>query len=120
MKTLPHFLHDDRPWGGFDQFTHNEPSTVKILHVLEGKRLSLQKHSRREEFWHVIEGNGSVQLHEETRKLTVGDEIFIPTGTLHRLTGGTSGIKVLEIAFGEFDESDIERVDDDFGRITPS
>lgn len=108
--------HDDRPWGAFDQFTHNELSTVKILTVDSGKRFSLQKHARRSEWWRVIEGSGTAQIDSLTREVTVGDEIEIPVGTLHRLTGGPAGIKVLEISLGEFDEHDIERVEDDFGR----
>ncbi len=118
MKTLLHFLHDERPWGSFDQFTNNEPSTVKILNVLPEKRLSLQKHAHREEYWRVLEGNGTVEIDQDTRELVPGDEVFIPIGTLHRLTGSPTGIRVLEIAFGNFDENDIERVSDDFGRIT--
>ena len=32
-----------KPWGQFEQFTHNEISTVKILTVNENQRLSLQR-----------------------------------------------------------------------------
>ncbi|MDB5264528.1 MAG: mannose-6-phosphate isomerase, type 2 [Parcubacteria group bacterium] len=110
--------HEDRPWGGFDQFIHNEPCTVKILTVHPEKRFSLQKHSRRSEFWQVIEGSGTVHIGDVEKEVSVGDRIEIPVDTLHRLTGGPAGIKVLEIARGEFDENDIERVEDDFGRIT--
>jgi quercetin dioxygenase-like cupin family protein len=48
-----------------------------------------------------------------------GDEFEIPAGATHRLAGGEEGIVVLELALGEFDESDIERVADDFGRTSP-
>jgi mannose-6-phosphate isomerase-like protein (cupin superfamily) len=116
MDMLPDYLHDDRPWGGFDQFTHGTPSTVKILSVLPGKRFSLQRHHKRSEFWRVIEGSGTVTIGEENHEVTVGNEVEIFVGTLHRLAGGPNGIKVLEISLGEFDENDIERVEDDFGR----
>lgn len=116
MSLLPHRYHEDRPWGSFDQFTKNEPSTVKIVRVAANARLSLQRHEKRSEFWRVIEGSGIARSGDTEREVTVGDEIEIPAGALHRLSGGAEGIAVLEIAFGEFDEEDIERVEDDFGR----
>lgn len=118
MSLLNNRAHDDRPWGWFDQFTLNEASTVKLLHVDAGKRLSLQKHAHRSEFWRVVEGSGIATLGSEDRTIAAGDEVEIPVGTLHRLAGGTSGITVLEIAMGNFDEHDIERVEDDFGRAS--
>jgi len=44
-----------------------------------------------------------------------GEEMFIPRNTLHRLSSKKGG-RVLEIAFGKFDENDIERVEDVYGR----
>lgn len=116
MSPLPHYHHEERPWGAFEQFTANEPSTVKILYVAPGKRLSLQRHAKRSEWWRVIEGDGTVALGSKEYAVSVGDEIEIPVGMLHRLSGGPRGLTVLEIGFGEFDENDIVRVEDDFGR----
>lgn len=45
-----------------------------------------------------------------------GDEVRIPPGTKHRLIGGAIVGQVLEISFGEFDEEDIVRYEDDYGR----
>lgn len=117
MDFFLNYLHEERPWGTFDRFTLNEPSSVKILSVLPGKRFSLQRHGKRSEYWRVIEGSGVAHIGDAEREVTVGDTIEIPVGTLHRLTGGPTGIRVLEISVGEFDENDIERVEDDFGRI---
>jgi mannose-6-phosphate isomerase-like protein (cupin superfamily) len=116
MSLLPNRYHEDRPWGGFDQFTLNEPTTVKILYVAPGKRFSLQHHAHRSEFWRVIEGDGIVHLGDNQHPIKVGDELEIPVGTQHRLTGGENGLRVLEIATGTFDEQDITRTEDDFGR----
>jgi mannose-6-phosphate isomerase-like protein (cupin superfamily) len=116
MDLLSHHYSEDRPWGSFENFTLNETSTVKILHVSAGKRFSLQKHSKRSEYWKVIEGDGIAQVGEDIRPVKVGDEIQIHTDSLHRLTGGEHGISVLEISFGEFNEGDIMRTEDDFGR----
>ncbi len=111
-------IHDERPWGSFDQFTHNTPSTVKLLSVAAGNRLSLQKHRERSEFWRVVTGSGSAEVDGVVHELTVGSEVYIPQGAAHRLSAAEGGITVLEIAFGNFDENDIERIEDDFGRIS--
>lgn len=116
MSLLPNYDHEERPWGSPERFTKNETTTVKILHVLPNKRFSLQKHAHRSEFWRVIEGGGTVQIGDTIKEVAVGDEVLVPQGELHRLTGGPNGIKVLEIIFGDYDENDIERLEDDFGR----
>ena len=44
-------------------------------------------------------------------------QIFIPHGTLHRMAGvGDNPSRWLEISFGEFDEDDIVRLEDHYGR----
>src|SRR5262245_20666791 len=116
MALLSNRDHEDRPWGKFDRFTLNESTTVKIVRVEADKRLSLQFHHKRSEFWRVIAGGGTVTIGEAEHQAKEGDEFEIPVETKHRLAGGPERITVLEIALGEFDESDIERVEDDFGR----
>lgn len=114
MKTFD----EERPWGSFTQFTHNEVSTVKILTVKPGGLLSYQRHELRDEFWKVIEGEGYA-IHNDSRvELTIGDELFIKSGDKHRL-GSEEGMKVLEISFGNFDEHDEERLEDAYGRGDP-
>jgi mannose-6-phosphate isomerase-like protein (cupin superfamily) len=110
---------EKRPWGKFDQFTHNEISTVKILTVEAGKRLSLQFHKQREEFWRVIEGNGKITIGEKILNGKTGDEFLVKKGQKHRIEGGKNGIKILEIALGNFEENDNIRLEDDYGRGSP-
>lgn len=118
MALLPNRDHEDRPWGSFDRFTANELSTVKILHVLPGKRLSLQRHAHRSEWWKILTGSGYVEIDGVHREVAVGDEIEIPVGITHRIGADTEVMSWLEIALGTFDENDIERLEDDFGRVT--
>jgi len=108
--------HTQKPWGYFEQFTDNAASTVKILFVEKGKRLSLQSHSKRDEFWKVLDNGLAIQLDDEIIEPEAGDELFIERGTKHRLIGKDSSGRVLEISVGHFDETDIERHEDDFGR----
>jgi mannose-6-phosphate isomerase-like protein (cupin superfamily) len=118
MNNSP--LHDERPWGSFDQFTKNEATTVKIIRVNPGKRLSLQRHAHRAEFWYVLSGNGTAEIDSAEHALTPGVTVEIPVHTTHRLTASDEGITILEIATGEFDEDDIERLEDDYGRVAAS
>lgn len=107
-----------RPWGMFERFTKGEPSTVKIITVKEGEAFSLQMHAHRDEFWRVVSGEGTVRVGEEDHEAHPGDNFYIKRGTKHRATAGTAALTILEIAFGDFDENDITRFEDRYGRVT--
>lgn len=101
----------------YERFTLNEQSTVKIITVNPGEAFSLQTHAEREEFWHIISGTGSVTVGDKTSDAKAGDNFFIPKSAMHRLEGGPSGCMFLEVAYGTFSESDINRVEDKYGRV---
>ncbi|MEO9321548.1 MAG: phosphomannose isomerase type II C-terminal cupin domain [Nitrososphaera sp.] len=107
---------EKRPWGRFERFTQNQPSTIKLIYLDGDKRLSLQYHDRRKEFWKVIKGPIRVQLDKETRTLETGESIMIPEKSVHRLMGAGTNAIILEISVGDFDESDIVRLEDDYKR----
>lgn len=110
-------LFDVRPWGRFDQFTANEPSTVKIITVEPGHRLSLQRHSHRSEYWVIIDGPVDVSVDDAAWTAEAGEKVWVPVGAMHRLgNSGTAPVRILEIGFGHFDEDDIERLEDDYAR----
>ena len=110
---------ETRPWGGFKVLYEDLKFKVKILNVLPGKRLSYQKHTRREERWTVVQGVATVVIEDEESRLDVGDVISIGMGQRHRLANnGKVLLKVVEVQMGDyFGEDDIERYDDDFGRV---
>ena len=105
-----------RPWGGFRRFTLNEVSTEKILFVKPNQENSLQKHKTRAEFWYIIDGPAKVTIGKKTVKAKAGDEFFIKKGQLHRIGAYKKPVRVLEISLGKFNESDITRVEDKYGR----
>jgi mannose-1-phosphate guanylyltransferase/mannose-6-phosphate isomerase len=85
--------------------------------VLPGQRLSLQSHTGRAELWIVIDDGALVQVGEDIRAYKAGDEIWIPANERHRLgCAGAKPIRVLEVAFGNWQQEDIERYDDDYKR----
>lgn len=110
------FYTENRPWGSFKQFIKNEKSTVKILFVNPNERLSLQYHNHRKEFWRVIAGDPQIQIGDKIITTKIGDEFEIPEKTNHRIIGGKEKAEILEISFGEFDENDIVRLEDQYGR----
>ena len=109
-------LIDKRPWGQFKQFTHNEPTTVKILTVEPHQELSLQYHEHRKEFWKVLSGSGVIQIEDEHIAVKKGDEFTILEKRKHRVSAESEQLEVLEISYGEFDENDIIRLEDKYGR----
>ncbi|MEK7641636.1 MAG: phosphomannose isomerase type II C-terminal cupin domain [Patescibacteria group bacterium] len=112
----PKPYREARPWGEFIEFTRNTPSTVKILTVNAHEAFSLQTHSKRDEYWRVISGTGTIQVANQTYAVIAGESHFIPRGTLHRVEAGDTTVIILEISFGDFDEKDITRHDDRYGR----
>lgn len=98
----------------------------KILIVAPHKRLSWQYHHRRAEIWQVINGtvgviSSATDQETELKKYHPGEQIFLKQGERHRLVGLDDWGIIAEIwqhtdASFPSDESDIVRVQDDFGR----
>jgi mannose-6-phosphate isomerase len=107
---------ETRPWGRFERFVLNELCTVKLVYLDGDKRLSLQYHNNRTEFWKVIKGPVMVQIGKDKKTLQTGESIEIPEKAVHRLIGAGTDAIILEISTGEFDESDIIRLEDDYKR----
>ncbi|MBI5382844.1 MAG: phosphomannose isomerase type II C-terminal cupin domain [Opitutae bacterium] len=106
-----------RPWGSFKQFANNRDCTVSLMTVLPGQRLSLQSHTGRAELWIVIDDGAVVQVGEESRPYAAGAEIWIRANEKHRLScAGDKPVRVLEVAFGNWQQDDIQRYADDYAR----
>ena len=90
---------------------------MKILDIKKGKQLSLQKHSKRSEFWIVAEGRVQVTKGDKKFILSSQKTISISKKELHRIKALTDAT-VIEVSFGLHDEKDIIRIADDYGRAT--
>lgn len=107
----------ERPWGSFKQFAKNRDCTVSLMTVLPGQRLSLHSHAGRAELWIVIDDGAMIQAGDQERACKAGDEIWIPANEKHRLTcPGNKPVRVLEVAFGNWQQDDIKRYADDYQR----
>jgi mannose-6-phosphate isomerase len=114
--TQPKIEHFVRPWGSFKQYAHNKEVTVSLMTVKAGQRLSLQSHTGRAELWIALDDGATVQVDEATLHPKAGDEIWIPAGAKHRLSSSDRDVRVLEVAFGNWQQEDITRYDDDYAR----
>lgn len=117
MDHRPPSIKVEKPWGRFEQYTHNLTSTVKIITVAPGGILSSQYHHQRDELWVVLDPGACVELDGKVLNPEPGEKLFIPRETVHRLSAtGDAPVRILEISFGEFDEDDIVRLEDAYGR----
>ncbi len=105
-----------RPWGSFKQYAFNEDVTVSLMTVAAGQRLSLQSHTGRAELWIMLDDGAEVQVGETVIHPKVGDEVWIPPNTKHRLGSLGANARVLEVAFGNWQQADITRYADDYRR----
>lgn len=108
----------DRPWGWYENLKEDTGYKVKRLCVQPNQKISLQYHNQRDEHWVVVSGDGTLELNEDIKKLKVGDYIFVPVLSKHRITGGNNGIIIVEVQLGKIcNEEDIVRIEDEYGRI---
>jgi mannose-6-phosphate isomerase-like protein (cupin superfamily) len=114
-------FEDIRPWGKFRSFPHRSARSIKIITVNPGETLSLQYHSRRSEFWVVLDRGLEVTVGDKVWQPEKDEEIFIPAEVPHRMKCvGDRPARIMEIWIGDSDESDIVRLEDKYGRLKKS
>ena len=117
VAERPESLVDERPWGRFERLALNETVTVKVITVNPGHRLSLQTHTSRDESWQILDSGLYVEIGGERWTPAVGEQVWIPRGVTHRVGNDADApARFLEVAYGWFDEADIERIEDDYSR----
>jgi mannose-6-phosphate isomerase len=113
----PPTQHVVRPWGQFWQYAHNQETTVSLMEVQPGQRLSLQSHTGRAELWVVLDAGACVEIGDQLHYPQPGETLWIAVGEKHRLSCvGSQPVRVLEVAFGNWQQDDIQRYQDDYAR----
>jgi mannose-6-phosphate isomerase-like protein (cupin superfamily) len=108
----------ERPWGWYENLSVGEGYLVKRLWLAPGQRISLQSHRHRCEHWVVVNGEGLLTLEGTTLKAERGTTLFVPEGACHRAEAGPLALEIVEVQRGgTLSEADIERYEDDFGRL---
>ncbi|HXH68952.1 MAG TPA: phosphomannose isomerase type II C-terminal cupin domain [Pyrinomonadaceae bacterium] len=113
-------VFDQRPWGSFTILDEDADYKVKRIEVFPTKRLSYQKHAHRSEHWFVVRGIAKVTLNGKEFLVKKGEDVNVPVGTAHRVENPDAQelLIFIEIQTGDyFGEDDIERLEDDFGRM---
>lgn len=108
-----------KPWGSYRDLYRTDDIVLKTITVNPKSRLSLQSHSKRNEFWVVVKGNCICELNDNVYRLHKGDRIQISVYDNHRLINdGILPCEIVELQYGELcDEDDILRLEDDYSRI---
>jgi len=110
---------EKKPWGSFEVLADELDHKVKRIEINPHARLSYQKHHKRQEHWFVVRGTGIVTLDGQEITLQKGQNLDIPRGAWHRISNpGQQAMAFIEVQTGEyFGEDDIERLEDDYGRV---
>jgi mannose-6-phosphate isomerase-like protein (cupin superfamily) len=108
-----------RPWGRYDILDAGVGYKVKRITVEPGRRLSYQRHRLRSEFWTLVAGVARVTLDDVVTEKKVGEQVFVHLGAKHRIENiGREAVVFIEVQLGAYlAEDDIERFDDDYGRL---
>jgi mannose-6-phosphate isomerase-like protein (cupin superfamily) len=116
-----HLLHRtvERPWGSYTVLEKGQGFKIKRVVLKPKARLSLQLHRRRSEHWVVVEGTAKVTRENETYLVQRSESAFIPINAKHRLENPGEGLlQIIEVQNGDYlEEDDIERFEDDYGRL---
>ena len=91
---------------------------VKRIVVQPGGTLLLQKHHHRSEHWVVVRGMADVTLGQDVKSMHKNESIYMPIGTVHRLTNrGKIPLELIEVQTGSYlGEDDIIRIEDIYKR----
>lgn len=109
----------DKPWGyELHLVPADKPYMLKIIHVNEGARLSLQLHDTKQESWTIMRGRGAVIWENNrgeliTTELEPGVGYSVGLGQRHRLIGLTD-CDIIEASTPE--KGTTWRLEDDYNR----
>ena len=112
-------MKEERPWGWYDVIDQGNRYKVKSIEVNPNASLSLQKHLHRAEHWVVVEGTAQVEVDGKITIIKENESTYIQLGSKHRLSNpGKIPLRIIEVQSGSYlEEDDIERFDDDYGRV---
>jgi mannose-1-phosphate guanylyltransferase/mannose-6-phosphate isomerase len=120
IRQAETFPRNHRPWGWFDTLVLDQRFQVKRIVVNPGASLSLQSHFHRSEHWIVVSGTASVAIDGEHKLISENQSVYIPVGSVHRLSNpGKVPMVLIEVQTGTYlGEDDIMRYEDDYARVT--
>jgi len=109
-----------RPWGSYTVLEDKGLGyKLKRIDVIPGACLSLQSHQHRSEHWVVVAGTATITCGDLVKVIAKNGSAYIPIGETHRLENrGKLVLQLIEVQVGEYlGEDDIQRYDDNYGRM---
>ena len=107
----------DKPWGHYTDIFRSDEVVFKNITVSPGEEISYQQHSKRSEFWYVLQGTGAFRWNHSTYKVRPGFTIEIRKNDAHQIINtGEEDMVVYEMQFGRCMEDDIIRIEDKYER----
>jgi len=102
MKTQNTFLRRDpaeiQPWtetcGQIRCLIEEKDGAAGEVHQVEIRDAKLHYHERTDEFYYVIDGQGTMLLDDEEIELHRGVVVYVPRGVKHKATGTLSVLVV--------------------------
>ncbi len=119
FSNSPYQKRVEKPWGyEIHWVPEDKPYMGKILHINEGRRLSLQTHDQKQETWYIINGRAKVVWDDNSgnlieTELKHGKGYSCVVGQRHRLVGITD-CDIVEVSTPEVGTT--YRIEDDFKR----
>lgn len=115
-KNLQQLTKAERPWGTYENHAHTDNWHLKVITIKDGQRTSLQHHHHRKEIWIVVEGTIRATVDDKELTLGHGDMVIVEKEAKHRIHAIGGDAKLVEVSLGNFNENDIVRHEDDYGR----
>lgn len=119
FTNSPYVRRVEKPWGyELHWVPDSKPYMGKVLHINEGKRLSLQVHDQKQESWLLINGRAKVIWDNQDGNLSetemeLGKGYSCEVGQRHRLVGITD-CDIIEVSTPEIGTT--YRLEDDYKR----
>jgi mannose-6-phosphate isomerase-like protein (cupin superfamily) len=90
----------------------NRSSSLAEATVPPGAQTRLHRHRRTEEIYHIVAGEGTMRLGEETFAIAAGDTVCIAPGTAHCVTNtGATALRILCACTPAYSHDDTEVLD---------
>lgn len=120
-----------RPWGTNEVIVDQEVCSVRLLTLEPNSKLSFQRHLCRDELFIALDDEVGMDVsgqefdgpatdfdpRVQSLMLEKGDYLMVPRGLWHRARAPRSRVRLLEVAFGIYDQvNDVERAHDKYGR----
>lgn len=118
-------MYEERRWGSYRVLDYqkcddNHEVLTKRIRIHSGKNSSYHYHSRHDEYWTILSGNGEVIIQGELKHVKAGDVLKIPVGILHSIRA-IDNVELIEIQSGSnVTEEDTVRLTFEWSEIVQS